>query len=279
MNKNIISLLSFIELNYQNAINNVIEQKLRPIIEKIDKEFYKDNVTISKIINYYSKKSITICVVLQKNEKKYQNYNLQLTSNGLAYQDDNHRRKNNDLNKENYFNNIYIELINSSNIHVYISGYQAIINLGKINITYDLIKQEIIQVKPNIISHDSGIKLLKDTLIIDGKVIYEEHYQEQVLSKKIYEATTSDEKVRYKLNYRHPNVHQIEPGIAKIELGEATVIYDNINRRIKQIIPNIVSEESCFIEMIKKSMIKVRYYHEENEEKINYQEYKRRRVR
>lgn len=279
MNQNVTSLLSLIETTYQSEINSIIEEKLKSILEENDKPIYQDNITIDRIINYRTNKTIVICVILKKDNKHYQSYELKLNGEILSYQDDLHRQSGVTL--HNPFNNIHINLINNDNAHVDISLHQAHITLGKLNIIYDLFKQEVVNVKPDIISPDESLRILKNIIITDAnsKIIYEDQEHDFISKKEIPEEPASEEEVRYKLNYRHSHVHQYGVGKAIVDLGEVTIIYDTINRRIDKIIPDVVSEESCLAEMINKSIIKIRHRQEHDEDKKNNQEYQRRRVR
>lgn len=279
MNQNVTSLLGLIETAYQSEINIIIEKQLKSILEENDKPIYQDNITIDRIINYRTNKNINICVILKKDNKHYQSYELKLSGANLTYQDDLHRQSGVTL--YNPFNNIHINLINNDNAHVDISLHQAHITLGKLNIIYDLFKQEVVNVKPDIISPDESLRILKNIIITDAnsEIIYEDQEHDFISKKEIPEEPASEEEVRYKLNYRHSHVHQYGVGKAIVDLGEVTIIYDTINRRIDKIIPDVVSEESCLAEMINKSIIKIRHRQEHDEDKKNNQEYQRRRVR
>ena len=111
----------------------------------------------------------------------------------------------------------------------------------------------------------------------NSEIIYKDQEHDFISKKEIPEEPASEEEVRYKLNYRHSRVHQYAVGKASVDLGEVTIIYDTINRRIDEIIPDVVSEESCLVAMINKSIIKIRHCQENDED--NNQEYQRRRVR
>ena len=277
MNQNVTSLLSLIEITYQSEINSIIEEKLKSILEENDKQIYQNNVAIDRIINYRSNKNINICVILKKDNKHYQSYELKLNGEILSYQDDLHRQSGVTL--HNPFNNIHINLINNDNAHVDISLHHAHITLGKLAINYDLLKQEVVDVKPNVISTDECLRILKDIIMTDvnDEIIYADQEHELISNKKVLDEHSKEEPVRYKLKYHHSQVHQYDTGKAQVDLGAATVIYDSINKRIDKIIPDVVSEESCLAEMINKSIIKIRHCQANDEN--NNQEYQRRRVR
>lgn len=277
MNQNVTSLLGLIETAYQSEINIIIEKQLKSILEENDKPIYQDNITIDRIINYRTNKNINICVILKKDNKHYQSYELKLSGANLTYQDDLHRQSGVTL--HNPFNNIHINLINNDNAHVDISLHHAYITLGKLNIIYDLLKQEVVDVKPDVISTDECLRILKDIIMTDvnDEIIYADQEHELISNKKVLDEHSKEEPVRYKLNYHHSHVHQYETGKAQVDLGAATIIYDSINKRIDKIIPDVVSEESCLAEMINKSIIKIRHCQANDEN--NNQEYQRRRVR
>lgn len=277
MNQKVISLLTLIETTYLSKINSIIEEKLKYILEEIDKQIYQDNITIDRIINYRTNKSINICVILKKDNKHYQSYDLKLNDNNLDYQDNLHKQNN--ITIHNPFNNIHINLINNDNANITIHNHYANITLGKINIIYNILKQEVINIKPDVISLDECLKILKNIVVTDNEVIYENHEHTILSKKENIDETLQEEDTRYKLNFRHSKVHKYEVGKARVDLGEVTIIYDTINRRIDKIIPDIVSEESCLAEMINKSIIKIRHCQEHDEDKKNNQEYQRRRVR
>lgn len=276
MNQNVTSLLSLIETTYQNEINNIIEKQLKPILEENDKQIYQDNITIDRIINYRSNKVINICVILKKDNKHYKSYDLQLNSNGLSYKDDLHRQS--DIPLRNYFDNIHFNLINNNNTSVDIYLHHAHITLGKLDIIYDLLRQEIVDVKPNVISSDECLNILKKIIVTDDEVICSEYRCDPIPKKDLSNVKESDEVIRYKINYHHPQVSEYKEGKAMVNLGEVSVIYDTINKRIDKIIPDVVSEESCLTEMINKSIIKIRTYSNDTEGVIK-EEYQRRRVR
>lgn len=277
MNQKVISLLTLIETTYLSKINSIIEEKLKYILEEIDKQIYQDNITIDRIINYRTNKSINICVILKKDNKHYQSYDLKLNDNNLDYQDNLHKQNN--IIIHNPFNNIHINLINNDNANITIHNHYANITLGKINIIYNILKQEVINIKPDVISLDECLKILKNIVVTDNEVIYENHEHTILSKKENIDETLQEEDTRYKLNFRHSKVHKYEVGKARVDLGEVTIIYDTINRRIDKIIPDVVSEESCLAEMINKSIIKIRHRQEHDEDKKNNQEYQRRRVR
>ena len=172
MNQNVTSLLGLIETAYQSEINIIIEEKLKSILEENDKPIYQDNITIDRIINYRTNKTIVICVILKKDNKHYQSYELKLNGEILSYQDDLHRQSGVTL--HNPFNNIHINLINNDNAHVDISLHHAHITLGKLAINYDLLKQEVVDVKPDVISTDECLRILKDIIMTDvnDEIIY-----------------------------------------------------------------------------------------------------------